>query len=236
QYIDALVTVNQSLATNLKKHFKLSRPVVVIRNVPPLSSGKKGVHLLRRKFNIAASQKILVFIGASVHPKTLNLETVLAQLGNDADTAFVFICGDNVKRREMIKHIRENGYPSVFFHDLIPAEEISNYLCDCDAGLVPTWNKKDLSYWYALDNKLFNYVMAEIPVLATAQPEYEAIVEKHKVGVCVNPDRPNAYADGWRWILQNQSALAQNLEAAKQELNWKNESLRLLRLYDSLLS
>ena len=112
---------------------------------------------------------------------------------------------------------------------------MNEYLCDCDAGLVPTWNKKDLSYWYSLDNKLFSYLMAEIPLLATAQPEYKMIVEKYSVGVCVNPDEPNAYINGFREILIKADELQRNIRVAKSELNWEVESKKLLEMYSDLI-
>lgn len=233
--IDRLVTVNQSLADNLFAYFGLKREPVVLRNVPVIKQFNRGQHLLRRKFNIPDHQKILVYIGAHVYPRTLNIETVMQQLSLSNDFAFVLICEGDHNRKELEQYANANDYNNVYFHDLLKPHEIYDHLCDCDAGLVSTWNKKDLSYWYALDNKLFNYLMSEIPILATAQPEYKLIVENYNIGVCVNPENENAYINGLREILQNVDTLKQNLVKAKEELNWDVESQKLIELYNELL-
>src|SRR5205085_10913814 len=136
-----------------------------------------GSNIIREKFKIAAESKILVFIGANIYTKTLNLEQVMDEVGNQPNISFVFISSFKAGKVELENRAKEKGYTNIYFHPLLKPSEINNYLSSCDAGLVPTWNKKYLSYWYALDNKLFEYLMAEIPILATIQPEYKNIVE-----------------------------------------------------------
>jgi glycosyltransferase involved in cell wall biosynthesis len=107
-------------------------------------------------------------------------------------------------------------------------------LAGCDVGLVPTWNKRDLSYWYALDNKLFDYIAAGIPVLATSQPEYQRLVEGHGVGVCVDADQPGAYSRGLSALLAEYPRWRERVRAARSELTWEREQQRLLQLYQEL--
>jgi hypothetical protein len=99
---------------------------------------------------------------------------------------------------------------------------------------VPTWNKKDLSYWYALDNKLFDYVLAQIPILATVQPEYQKIISQYKIGICINPDEKNAYLNGFDQVLANN--YSEPLKAALEILNWDQEKLKLKDFLSSLRS
>ena len=102
-------------------------------------------------------------------------------------------------------------------------------------GIVSAWNKKDLSYWLALDNKIFSYIMAEIPILASAQPEYKKIVEGFGVGICVDPDIPGSYANGLKLILSQQENYLDFLQKAKKVLCWENEQIKLLELYQQIL-
>lgn len=160
---------------------------------------------------------------------------VLNEIGNKDDLIFIIISSDDEHRKQVEDYAKKKNFTNVLFHDVVPHHQITTYLSGCDAGIVPTWNKKDLSYWYALDNKLFNYLMAEIPMLSTAQPEYKAIVEKYNIGVCVNPDEPGAYYNGWKEIIKNKELYTTNLVKAKQVLNWTNESKLLINFYDQLL-
>lgn len=235
RYIDYLVTVNQSLAEVLKKYFKLKAAPLVIRNLPSYEKVEKGRHILRKRFNIPDENKILVFIGRHIYPKTLNIEAVIDQVGNKKNISFVLICDNDVHRKAVEDYAVVRGYTNIFFHDAISQQSISTHLTDCDAGIISTWNKRDLSYWYALDNKLFNYLMAEIPILSTAQPEYKGIIERYGIGVCVNPDTENAFIDGLNNILQNKEIFKKNIKETKQILNWENEKQGLIHLYNSLL-
>ena len=234
KYIDRLVTVNQSLANILTAYFKLNHPAVVLRNIPEYADFHVNKRLLRGVFNLGDEIKILVFIGSAVYPKTLNLEQVIQETAGMDRLAFIIIAGEQGGKRELMEWTYEKGFRHVFFHPKIRPEEIGPVLASCDVGVVPTWNKKDLSYWLALDNKLFEYILSEIPVLCTLQPEVAAIVKQFDVGEAVNPDQSGAYKDGLEKILETPEYYQSNLKRAKKHLNWEAESAQLLQLYKEI--
>ncbi len=234
QAIDYLITVNQSVADNLKHYFKLKHQPAVIRNLPEPARFNSKRNTLRQIYNIPENTRILVFIGANIYAKTLNLEQVLNEFHNRKNTALVFIASKNMNSKAIMEYVKNNKIKNVFFHDLIKPSQIPEYLSSADVGLVPTWNKKNLSYWYALDNKLFEYIHAGIPVLATKQPEYANIVETYDCGVCVNPDTKNAYLNGFETILNHYDHFQTQAKKAAKQLNWENEQKKLVALYDTL--
>ncbi|HOY37840.1 MAG TPA: glycosyltransferase [Bacteroidales bacterium] len=234
RYIDYCITVCDSLADNLWKYFKLRERPLVVRNIPQFTEIKSKPNILREYFNITEQTKILVFIGIHIYPKTLNLEQVIDEVKNRENLALVFITTFNEGKSAIENYAVSVGADNVYFHEAIPPGQIPNYLSSADVGLVPTWNKKDLSYWYALDNKLFEYMIAEIPVLATQQPEYTNIVDQYCIGVCVNPDIKGSYAEGFNQITRNYSLYHENIVKSKQILNWENEEKKFLYFYQNL--
>jgi glycosyltransferase involved in cell wall biosynthesis len=229
------ITVNQSLEENLRRHYSLPIEGIVIRNTPELIPSPAKSNIIRDYFKISNDTKILVFIGSNIYRNALNLEQVMDEVSNQANLALVYICSDNNNKKAVEAWATERSYSNIYFHPLLHPNDIPRYLSSCDVGLVPTWNKKNLSYWYALDNKLFEYMMSEIPILATAQPEYITIIDKYKMGECVNPDNKNAYIDGLKKILGNYEYYKNNTLKAKLENNWEIESQKLLSLYTSVL-
>lgn len=229
--VDRVVTVNASLARELERDLRLARPATVVRNIPPAGTVPEGDRTIRATLAIPADQRILVCIGARLHRSTLNLEQVMEELADRDDVALVLIAGDH---RDLQRLATAKGYRNVYFHPFVPPDRVTSVLSGCDVGLVPTWNKRDLSYWYALDNKLFEYIAAGIPVLATRQPEYLRIVEGYGVGVCVDPDQTGAYSSGLSTILDAYPAWRERVLAARRELTWENEQGRLLELYEEL--
>lgn len=231
KYIDYIITVNKSLADDLKIYFGFSKPISIVRNIPEKVQKIQKSNILREKFQLEENTKILVFIGANIYAKTLNLEQVIDEIGNKQDLALIIICAKNSNSRPIFNYVKNNNVKNVFFHDIISPKDIQKYLSSADIGLVPTWNKRDLSYWYALDNKLFEYIHAHIPVLATQQPEYINIVERYNCGVCVNPDNNGAYIDGLKNILKSYEYYKANTIKSVNLLCWENEEKILLDYY-----
>lgn len=234
RHLDHLITVSESIAERLGEYFKLKTPPIVVRNLPAFEDYRSRGQLVRERFGIPLDHKVLVFIGAFLHARTLNIEAVIDEVGNAERVALVLISGEGSTKKEIVAHVDRRGYKNIFFHPRLAPEDIGTYLSSCDVGLVPTWNPRDISYWLALDNKLFHYVMAGLPVLATTQPEYRKVVEGYGVGVCVEPDKPGAYLAGFGRILDYYAMFKENVQRARLLLNWEREERVLLELYRKL--
>jgi glycosyltransferase involved in cell wall biosynthesis len=231
---DALITVNESIRNDLLFHFDLKINSVSIRNLP-LNQKVNLKNNLREKFGLDVNAKILIYIGSNIYPKSINIEQVISEFANKENVYMIFICSFNWGKIEVEKFAKSIRVNNLFFHEKIPLKDINDYLSQADVGIVSSWNKKDLSYWYGLDNKLFEYMMAEIPILATKQPEYINIVEKYGIGICINPET-ESYFDAFQKILNDTEKFKNNLIIAKKTLNWEEESKKLINFYTELLN
>lgn len=228
--IDGLITVNESIRKNLLNYFKLNVKSISLRNIPEFENSNGRSNILREKFNIPESAFILVYIGSNIYPRTINIEQVIREFSNQENIFMVFICKFNWGKEAVEDYANKFGTKNLYFHDLVPPYQINKYLSDADVGILSAWNKRDLSYWFGLDNKLFEYMMAEIPILGTKQPEYVNIIERYNIGICINPDEEK-YLDAFKLILSNYNQYKNNLIKAKKELNWENEKWKLLDFY-----
>lgn len=90
----------------------------------------------------------------------------------------------------------------------------------------------------ALPVKLFEYLGAGLPVIASNFPEYESLVGG--CGVCVNPMNAGEIRSAITTLLSDQSTLRQmSLEARKRaltEFNWGGEGNRLVEFCSRLLT
>ena len=104
------------------------------------------------------------------------------------------------------------------------------------AGLVtlhPTQNYLD-----ALPVKMFEYMSAGIPVIASAFPLWESIIKKANCGICVDPLDPKAIAEAII-TLTTQPNRAQIMgrngqQAVRERYNWDIEEQKLLSLYSKI--
>jgi glycosyltransferase involved in cell wall biosynthesis len=132
----------------------------------------------------------------------------------------------------------EPGWNRVEFLGAVAREGLTAMLGRARAGLVvlhPVPNYVD-----ANPTKMFEYMSAGIPVIASNFPAWERIVNRHECGICVDPMSPVAIAEAIQWILEHADKareMGQNGRRAVESMyNWEAERDSLLGLYEQLLT
>lgn len=89
-----------------------------------------------------------------------------------------------------------------------------------------------LSYRYSLPNKLFDYIQAKTPVIASYLPEIRKVVETYGVGEVIDNHSPESITKAIHIALENGKPFYQkNLEKAAKELVWENQEEVLLNIF-----
>jgi len=130
------------------------------------------------------------------------------------------------------------GWESVIFHGWADRPKMVEIFGRSRAGLVlfhPTPNHLD-----SQPNKLFEYMSAGLPVIASDFPLWRRIVEGVNCGLLVDPQNPDAIAEAMKWILENPEKareMGENGKRAVEEIyNWEAESKKLIAMYEELLA
>jgi glycosyltransferase involved in cell wall biosynthesis len=96
-----------------------------------------------------------------------------------------------------------------------------------------------VNYIDSLPIKMFEYMSAGIPVIASNFPLWKEIVEGPGCGICVDPLNPEEIAKAIQWIMEHPAEaehMGQNCRRAVEEkFNWGIEEKKLLSVYRELL-
>ena len=114
------------------------------------------------------------------------------------------------------------GLRDVRFHGYVPAHEGWEIVRRCQIGLAVLLPLPNIVESYP--TKLFEYMTLEMPVITSAFPLYQAVVDRHECGMCVNPDSVEELAEAIDHLIQHPEEAAamgrRGRQAVLQEYNW----------------
>lgn len=126
----------------------------------------------------------------------------------------------------------------VRFVPTVPLAELPTYTASADIGVQPIENTC-LNHYTTDSNKLFEYVQAGLPVVASDLPEIRRVVREHDLGLLVPEGDSVALAAALRDLVgdkgKRQYYAVQSRKAASV-LNWESQEHELLALYERVLS
>lgn len=128
------------------------------------------------------------------------------------------------------------GWANVQAKGLLPRDQVSTVYARSFAGLVLFHDEPN--HTHAQPNKLFEYMSAGIPLIASHFPLWREVVEQTGAGICVDPMDIEAIADAIRRLDADRELAAAMGERGRQAVrdiyNWHGEQSRLLVLYEQL--
>ena len=129
------------------------------------------------------------------------------------------------------------GWSRVRLRGILKRKEVRELLSAASIGLVlyqPLPN-----HYEAGPHKLFEYMAAGLPMIASDFPLWRRIIEEAECGIVVDPTQPAAIAEAIEFLLAHPDKAARMGEcgrkAFQERYNWEGEEKKLLKLYESIL-
>lgn len=228
KYADNIIVTGDMDGEFLVKQYGIANPLT-IRNLPFYQKKFEPVDL-RSKYGIGRDKKILLYQGVILHGR--GLKHIYEYLKTSANCVLL-ILGDGEHKQFYVDLAAKSGITDkVIFAGKIPQQELLNYSAGADVGLSLIENLS-VSYYYALPNKLFEYIMTGLPVAVSKLPQMEKIVNNYNTGIVINLDDEVNINNKLNELLQNDQLLEQcrqNCNVAAKELNWDTEIKRLFAI------
>ncbi len=218
-HLTRTLTVCESIADWYKQHYGIDMKVV--RNVPYLRPETDAIPL-----PVDKSKKIILYQGALNTGR--GLEWVIDAMPQ-IENAVLYIIGDGDLREQLKQQVEKLRLSDrVIFHGKVNAEDLHRYTPSADLGLCLLENK-GRSYFFALPNRIFDYLHAGVPVLATPFPEIKKIVETHQTGVLTDDHSPAKLASLINKILK-EGYPTEHFKQLAVQFCWEKEKSKLLEL------
>jgi glycosyltransferase involved in cell wall biosynthesis len=208
------------------------------KEINPRSMDIKNYPLVGELAMVRGGSKLpeVVYVGAFDASRGLGeIVTAMAQCKSGArlNLAGMFPEG---RLRERISRLP--GWWAVNELGYLSRSEVGEVLNRSVAGLVTLHPTP--AYVDALPIKMFEYMGAGVPVIASNFPRWKEIVEGNRCGVCVDPLDTAAIASAIDSLIGNPALAAQmganGRRAVLERFNWKDEEAALLKFYNDLFN
>jgi len=229
--LDGVIVVNPHMKSLFDPY---CREVAVVHNFPwqssiPAVTGPRD-------------PQMIIFVGAISRERgyELLLHSLEFVRRQDADAYCLFVGsilrqGAEPSALEREKELIAQG--ALRLVGTVEYEEMWKYLCAASVGWIPFLKtpNNDLG----LPNKLFEYMAAAVPVVASNLRFLTPIITQTQCGILVPADEPSAHADALLTLLRSPEIGRQMGERGKMAIqsryNWESEANTMLALYERLL-
>jgi len=220
-----VITVNESIAQLFTK--KYGNTVNVVRNIPPMKT--ISANKTKAELGLPENVPLILLQGAGINIQRGAEELVEAMQFLDQVVLLIIGGGDvidELKSRANVLNLEDK----TMFLPKMPFEMLFNYTVHASIGFTIDKNT-NINYRFSLPNKLFDYIHAGLPVLASPLVEIKKIIEQYEVGETIESHEPEYLARTIGNMLADKARLdfyRQNCLKAAAILNWENEQKVLI--------
>jgi glycosyltransferase involved in cell wall biosynthesis len=230
---DGTITTTDARAKFFARAYQVKRPTV-LQNRPRFTASD-ATDRIRTELGLTESWPIILYQGGLQQGR--GLEKLIDTASLVPNAYFVFIGGGRLTQT-LTQLSRDRGLEDrVYFIPTVSLADLPSYTASADIGVQPIENTC-LNHYTTDSNKLFEYLTAGLPVVATNFPEIRKIVQHNEVGILVPHNDPLALAAALNALVSDaalRSKFASNARATAYRLNWEEQESRLVELYDCVL-
>ncbi|MDL2323188.1 glycosyltransferase [Bacteroidales bacterium OttesenSCG-928-A17] len=213
-------TVCQSIADVYNEKYGIRMKVV--RNIPIAQQNETITPAFDK-----GNKKIILYQGAVNIGR--GIEQLIDAMPYLEEDYLFYVIGDGDSLNDLRQKVRIMQLEDrVIFTGRLSFNQLPAYTVCADIG-VNLLENRGLNYYFALPNRIFDYIRENIPILANDFPEVSRIISHYQVGRLIDNYEPEYLASVIREMVheeKNETGFA----LANAELSWENESRILLKI------
>jgi glycosyltransferase involved in cell wall biosynthesis/tetratricopeptide (TPR) repeat protein len=233
--VDELSTVSEELGDRLVEAYRLPSPPTIIYSSNRLAAFEK-YHgpKSREKLGLSADKTLLVHSGNIVAGRGVDL--VVRALPTCPDAHLLLITESrNAYVDELQRMAADLGVQDrIHWHGYLPYDEAMGFMSDADIGIIPMdrYGNTDV----ALPNKLFDYVLAGLPIVSSNADAMVRFLQDWPIGVIFEEKNSADFTEKLNYLLANlpkfRVAIRSNMERVFA-CSWEMQTAKLVKMYQS---
>jgi len=201
---DACIGLSPGICEGIAKRTPRGKRIELIPNGSDLELFKPGNRADLKLPGINAKDTVAVFTGAHGVANGLDavLNTAKALIDKKrSDIKLVFI-GDGNMKAHLTERVKVEDLKNCLFFDPIPKTQLNKIVSNADVGMMILANVPAF-YYGTSPNKFFDYISSGLPVLNNYPGWLADLIKENNCGVVVEPDNPEAFAEGLIYLADN---------------------------------
>lgn len=236
---DGVLAVSPPIVQEMNRLYHCTN-TVLLRNILPfqkVAPGKRFHQLLE----LVPTVRIALYQGNIQSDRCLEQLVYAAKYLPDDVVIVLMGKGSDEIRMQLTALIEaEKVTERIKLISAVPYTELLYWTASADIGLLLYTPKYSLNVKMMLPNKLFEFLMAGLPILTARLDAVVELVETHHLGRVQDVLSPHEIADAICELLHDTDTLecmrTNALSLAKCELNWEKEQWQLIKLYQRIVS
>jgi glycosyltransferase involved in cell wall biosynthesis len=233
---DLAITVNELIAGEMARRYRVQPPLVVLNcpDPPPMFDPTARYDLIRERLDLPHATPIVLYQGWMSEGR--GLENLVRAAPRLRDGAAVVFMGYGEYQAALERLAAQDASGRVHFIPAVPQRELLAYCASADVGVIP-YQAVDLNNYYTSPNKLFDFIQAGLPIVASDLPYLRKVIVGNDLGVVTRLDRPEDYAAAINSVLalpDRAAKLRANLLRAAPGYTWAAQAAKLIEAYNAL--
>lgn len=216
-------TVNDFIANEFKKRYGVN--YAVVRNLPNIT----------RLHPCPDKDRFIIYQGAVNEGRSF--ETLIPAM--QFVEAHLKIYGNGNFFDKAIQLVKQYTLEDkVELKGLVAPEELRKITPTAYAAVM-LFEDTGLNQYHSLANRFFDYIMAGVPQVCVAYPQYQGVNDKYEIACLISDINEQTIAAALNNLLYDDvyyKRLQQNCLKAREDLNWQTEEKALINFYSKVFS
>jgi len=228
-HVDQIITVSPSICAWYQRRYP-QKPVHLIRNIPAATGSAVSPVPLRAALGVPDDALLFLYLGGLTRWR--GIEAILDAFSRTEVVHHVLFMGSG-PLTESIEQAAKSCR-RIHHRKPVPPAEVVTTAAGGDIGLCFI-DDICLSKRFCLPNKLFECLLAGLPIIASNLPDQAELIKRYAAGWVITPTKENITRLLLEMDIDTARGVREGLSGRVADLRWENEAKTLLDIYQTEL-